>query len=91
VAAINSKPTTTTDLTPSDARALDDLAALDAKIAADEEAQHAAAVVAAEVQALVAHAIAVGDVAAMEGIRSQLNVASFDEAMAVARRRAAAR
>ena len=78
-------------LDPSDARVLDELAAVDTSVASDVEAQRVASEVAADVQALLAHAIATGQVEELERIRRELNVASFDEAMSLARKRAAAR
>jgi hypothetical protein len=76
------------ELTPTDALALDELVALEARVATDQEAQRAAALVAADVQAVLVHAIALGDLVTLGAIRSQLNVASFDAVMALARRRA---
>ena len=79
------------ELDPADARVLDDLAGLDARVAADEEAQRVASEVAADIQALLAHAISTGDVASLEAMRGQLNVVSFDEAVSIARRRSTTR
>jgi hypothetical protein len=76
---------------PSDASVLDELAAVDALVARDAEAQRVASEVAADIQALLAHAIATGQVEELERIRRELNVASFDEAMNIARKRAATR
>ena len=71
-----------------DAAAVDDLAALDARVATDVEAKRAAAQVAADLEAILVHAIALGDLKTLGAIRSQLNVASFDSVMALARKRA---
>jgi hypothetical protein len=69
------------------ARVLDELAAAEASIAADAEAQRAASEVAGDLQLLLARMIALGDVATLESLRAHIGVASFDDAVALARQR----
>ena len=88
-ASVSKRPSPVLD--PSDAHVLDELAAVDALVARDAEAQRVASEVAVDVQALLAHAIATGQVDELERIRRELNVASFDDAMDLARKRAATR
>ena len=89
--AANPRPSDPIVLAPPTARVLDELAAAEAAIAADNEAQQAASEVAADLQALLARVIATGDVATLEALRMQINVASFDDALALTRRRASAK
>lgn len=86
--AANTRPSDPSTLDATTSRILDELAASEASIAADTEAQRAASEVAADLQPLLARMIALGDVATLESLRAHIGVASFDDAVVLARRRA---
>lgn len=85
--AANTRPSDPSTVDAATSRILDELAASEAAIAADTEAQRAASEVAADLQPLLARMIALGDVATLESLRAHIGVTSFDDAVALARRR----
>lgn len=85
--AASARPSDPISIDAATGRVLDQLAAVEASIAADAEAQRTATEVVADLQPLLARMIALGDVAALESLRTHIGVASFDDAVALARRR----